>query len=297
MRPGLYWLPSQFEGADRGARISRHERRDPPADPESTPRGCGATHPYGTGKPSTSLQSTPPIQGATPSSSRKRRFNPRPARATPAPNDIATSRPSPSRTTSSDAVEDRDLSRQTIHVDVDDVIAKGPRRRQLPGARLPKVDGLSIDDARNAHPLEQPMRRRIAERTRMSEHDEPPSRHLAPRGRAVVVPHALEGFPQEIQIRFGEPGPLALIAGEWRRHVPMRTVEPVGAVEGDDIARRIVPRERCGSSPPRARRTGRHTRAPTVHGPLSAPSPDARELVRMNRPIVPIRGDRRIQIS
>ena len=53
---------------------------------------------------------------------------------------------------------------------------------------------------------------------------------------------------------------------------------PVGAVEGDDIARRIVPRERCGSSPPRASHRSAHESSdgswPTV-GSIA----DARELV------------------
>ena len=46
-----------------------------------------------------------------------------------------------------------------------------------------------------------------------------------------------------------------------------------------------------------ARRTGRHTRAPTIQSRLWTPSPDARELVWMRRPIVPIRGNRRSHVA
>lgn len=75
---------------------------------------------------------------------------------------------------------------------------------QRPGARRTELEGLAMEGARDADPFKQAERRRIPERALVSEHDEPPGRHLASRCGAVVVEHPLERRAQKLEVAFGE---------------------------------------------------------------------------------------------
>ena len=65
----------------------------------------------------------------------------------------------------------------------------------------------------------------------MAEHHQPPGRHLAAGGGAVVLEHVPQGLEQQRQVRLGEAGALAGVVGERGGD------EAVGAVQavGDDV--------------------------------------------------------------
>ena len=72
--------------------------------------------------------------------------------------------------------------------------------------------------------FEQLVRRRVAELVLVLEYDQAARRHLAARGRAVVLEHAAEGLPEQLQIVLREAGAL----GQVRRYEPVRAVEAAG---------------------------------------------------------------------
>ena len=83
---------------------------------------------------------------------------------------------------------------------------------------------LTIDITPDADTVEQRMGGGIAKRIGVPEDDQPPRRHLAPRGRAVMFEHIRQRLEQQIQIGLGKPGPFR----ELGRDEAMRDIQPVG---------------------------------------------------------------------
>jgi len=108
----------------------------------------------------------------------------------------------------------------------------------------------ALVDAPSLYPLEQLVRRGVAERRIVAEHHELAGRHLAPGGGAIVVEHIGQCLEQELQIILGKAGALDGMRSQWRGNDDnvVRFALQALMAKTETVQIRITPAEKEGFS-------------------------------------------------